>query len=165
MICKHNKLIFVDQGTRIRCGNDKCSRSWYRETAPGSCMPFLGLVPIEEMIDSMETRENPFAVKKIEGLPLNQKPAILGKNEPILQLHDPSQSPPKPGFRLNSGSLREKGGRARGQSPNGNGPRDLSGKLANLPVSKKERANSHNRMSSPRTGNSYHKRNEEGGGD
>ena len=161
-ICKHDKLTFTDQGTRIKCGNDKCNRSWYRETAPGSCMPFMGLVPTEEMISTMETRENPFAIKKFELLTPIPKPAILRKNETIRNL---PLAPPKPRLGVNTGSLREKGGRAWRESPDSNRPRDPSSKLANIPVSKKERANPHNRMSSPRTGNPHYKRDEEGGGD
>jgi hypothetical protein len=61
MICKHDHLEFRDQGNRIICKNEKCSRTWFRETAPGSWMPFMGLTSLEEMIPSTETRSNPYA--------------------------------------------------------------------------------------------------------
>jgi hypothetical protein len=66
MVCSHNELEFRDQGNRIVCKNGECNRSWYRETSPGSYMPFLGVVPIEEMQTNYQTRSNPYSIRTIE---------------------------------------------------------------------------------------------------
>jgi len=135
MICKHDHLEFRDQGTRIICNNDKCGRTWFRENAPGSCMPFLGLVPIEEMINSTETRSNPYAVKTFENLLLTQKnDGRLGKNESIPQLPVAALPPPKPRLWVNSKGFRQEGKRTRQPSNNLYRPRDTSSNLPNIQV-------------------------------
>ena len=61
-MCKHDQLEFRDNGNRIICKNGECNRSWYRETKPGSFIPFMGLVHVDEWVPSTETRSNPLSV-------------------------------------------------------------------------------------------------------
>lgn len=61
--CMHDHLEFRDSGTRIACTNPTCGLTWFRETVPGSMMPFMGLVPLEERPYHGEKRSNPYVTQ------------------------------------------------------------------------------------------------------